>query len=408
MKWIVAASIGMWTSAAADPITFRDAVDRAIAHNSDARVAADEIARAAALLQQASAALWPQVSAAVPFTRIEGFRFVAGHEDQAPNSVMPAIDVTAPILDLRLRANRMRAADQLDVSAKTAASVKRDVALAAARAYFAALTARQLVTVAEIARDTDRVHVDYAESRRAGGLGTELDVVRARTQVAADETQLASAVTAQIRAEEALGVVVGSGGPLEAIENDPTLERRSSTFELRADLVASRRRAIAAADSERASWTDYAPVVGVTGTGFLTAPQLDPIPRYGYQIVLTLSVQLFDGGYRNGLDRERVALLAEAREQLVANERQAHSEVRVADLALGNVRIAQDAAHRTHELAARALELANLAYHNGAVTNLEVIDAERTANDAAARSTIADDDLREAQLDLLASAGAFP
>ena len=408
MKWLAVALLGVWARASAEPVLFRAAIDRAIAHNSDARIAIDEIARSAALLQQASAALWPQVSAAVPFTRLEGARFVAGHEDAAANSVMPAVDVTLPIFDLRLRANRMRAADQLDVSAKAAASVRRDVALAAARAYFVALTTRQLVAVAVLARDADRAHVDYAVSRRSGGIGTDLDVVRAQTQVAADETQLASAATAELRAEEALGVIAGAGGPLEAAEDAPVLEHRPAAFELRADLVASRRRAIAAAESRRAGWTDYSPVIGVSGTGFLTAPQLDPIPRLGYQLVLTLSVQLFDGGYRNGVDHERLALLAEAREQLYANERQAHSEARVADRALVYVRESNAAAHRTRELAVRALELANLAYHNGAVTNIEVIDAERIANDSAVRATIADDDLREAQLDLLAASGAFP
>jgi outer membrane protein TolC len=42
------------------------------------------------------------------------------------------------------------------------------------------------------------------------------------------------------------------------------------------------------------------------------------------------------------------------------------------------------------------------------VTNLEVIDAERRARDAALAAVIAEDAVRQNRLDLLAAAGRFP
>jgi outer membrane protein TolC len=59
-------------------------------------------------------------------------------------------------------------------------------------------------------------------------------------------------------------------------------------------------------------------------------------------------------------------------------------------------------------LAHEALDLASQAYRAGATSNLEVIDAERRARDADTAAVIADDNARQARLDLLAAAGQFP
>jgi outer membrane protein TolC len=67
-----------------------------------------------------------------------------------------------------------------------------------------------------------------------------------------------------------------------------------------------------------------------------------------------------------------------------------------------------DAARLGAESATKALELATLAYRAGATSNLDVIDAERRARDAATTAVIAEDAVRQANLDLLSAAGRFP
>ena len=59
-------------------------------------------------------------------------------------------------------------------------------------------------------------------------------------------------------------------------------------------------------------------------------------------------------------------------------------------------------------LARRAMELATMAYKAGATTNLEVIDAARSARDADTASAQAEDLSRQARLDLLVASGRFP
>ena len=59
-------------------------------------------------------------------------------------------------------------------------------------------------------------------------------------------------------------------------------------------------------------------------------------------------------------------------------------------------------------MATVAVELSTLAYRAGATTNLEVVDAERRARDAAIVATQAEDTARQAHLDLLIAGGQFP
>jgi outer membrane protein TolC len=121
-----------------------------------------------------------------------------------------------------------------------------------------------------------------------------------------------------------------------------------------------------------------------------------------------LTLPIFDGGLRNGIGRERDAVLAEARSNLEAGLRQAQSEIRVNFEAMVRADLALTSARDAARLARRAMELATMAYKAGATTNLEVIDAARSARDADTASAQAEDLSRQARLDLLVASGRFP
>jgi outer membrane protein TolC len=396
--------------AGADPprVSFDDAIRLAIAHNPTRRIAQLDIERTCALLVQASAALLPQVGAGATYTRLEGNRYVAMRRATAANSVMADATLDAPIVDLGAYAQRRRAEDQVEVSAAEAASIARDVAIATARAYFAAFVAARMVELAEHARDTARAHVDYTLERARGGVGNDLDVTRAQTELATDESQLASATTARVRAEAALAVITGSEGALAAGDEPHLEEREGRGVDARADVIAARTQREAADESKHLDWMLWAPTLRLGGDGFYAAPQIDPIPRFGYQLVVALQLPLYDGGLRRGIHDQHRAELAEARERETGTDRQARSDVATAEQAIGNARTARDAAHHAAELAARTLALATEGYRAGTSSELDVIDAERSARDAATQAVIADDDYRQAELDLLAATGAFP
>jgi outer membrane protein TolC len=131
-------------------------------------------------------------------------------------------------------------------------------------------------------------------------------------------------------------------------------------------------------------------------------------PLTGWQAQLLLTIPLYDGGLRYGLAAEREALSNEARTQYEALVRQARSDVRVAFESVKRAEAALVAATHAAQLAKSALDLATVAYQAGATTNLEVIDAERRARDAETAAAVAEDNARQARVDLLAASGRFP
>jgi outer membrane protein TolC len=60
------------------------------------------------------------------------------------------------------------------------------------------------------------------------------------------------------------------------------------------------------------------------------------------------------------------------------------------------------------EQANEVVRITDVAFREGATTNIEVIDAQRRARDAETTAAIAEDALRRARLELLVAAGRFP
>jgi outer membrane protein TolC len=58
--------------------------------------------------------------------------------------------------------------------------------------------------------------------------------------------------------------------------------------------------------------------------------------------------------------------------------------------------------------AGEVVNIVNVSFRAGGATNIEVIDAERTARDTDTAVAVAEDALRRAQLDLLIALGQFP
>ncbi|MGH9347524.1 MAG: TolC family protein, partial [Vicinamibacterales bacterium] len=69
---------------------------------------------------------------------------------------------------------------------------------------------------------------------------------------------------------------------------------------------------------------------------------------------------------------------------------------------------ALDRARSAAEQALEVMRITDVAFREGATTNIEVIDAQREARDAETAAAIAEDALRRARLDLLVATGLFP
>jgi outer membrane protein TolC len=331
----------------------------------------------------------------------------------AQNELSANLTLTVPLVMARQWLTTAEANVREEAAGASAAEVRRMVAYATAQAYLTVYSQKFVIAVDENARDNAMKHADYTRQRFAGGVGNRLDEVRAVQEVATDNALLQQAYSSLTSAEEALGVLVGVEGPLDtepraALPDPPTLAQGLAGAANRTDVVALDVKRRAADKTVHDDWSDYMPFLVGVAQPFYENPATPTIPTTGYNLELLLTVPFYDGGLRYGQHKERAALLDEAKVAYEGGLRQARSDVRAAFEAMRRADDAYASSNDAAKLAAQALELANAAYHAGAVTNIEVIDAERQARDAATQAEIAADAARQARLTMLTASGRFP
>jgi outer membrane protein TolC len=187
----------------------------------------------------------------------------------------------------------------------------------------------------------------------------------------------------------------------------PQAETPDQAAARRPDVRAQQARREATAHLRRDDWAYYAPTLLAQAEAFRqTATPLQP--GSGWQATIVLSIPLFDGGARYGVERERRASDVEAQANLEALLRQVSVEVRAALEVVHDADEGLTASRAAAVAANTAAALADKSYRAGASTNIEVVDAERQARDAASQVALAEDAARQARLDLLLATGAFP
>jgi outer membrane protein TolC len=217
------------------------------------------------------------------------------------------------------------------------------------------------------------------------------------------------------RAQEALGVLMAVNGPVDASQ-DPTFEIppaaaidddaawMTARTDLRLSLATQRAFERVWHDSKK----DYFP----TATASFGPQALTPAGAFtssrSWRFALSFTAPIFDAGQRRGTSKVREAAARASAFGLASLQNQARSEVRLArETVLSNER-ALTSLRLAAQQAGEVLSITNTAFEAGATTNLEVIDAQRSARDAESAAAIAEDALRRARLDLLTALGRFP
>jgi outer membrane protein TolC len=155
------------------------------------------------------------------------------------------------------------------------------------------------------------------------------------------------------------------------------------------------------------TWKSWLP----TGTASFTPQYVTPKgffePAKTWRAVFQLQIPIYDGTL-GATRRIRIADRETAQLRLDALKVEARSELRFAQEAVTrNEKIV--AASREAALGAgEALRITEVAYKAGATTNIEVVQAQQTARNAEIQSALAEDQLRQARLDLLLALGQFP
>jgi outer membrane protein TolC len=394
-----------------EKISLTDAVRRALVRNPTAVIAQQEIKRAEALTIESRAGSMPSLTANGTLLRLDSDRVIPGRTVAPKDQQSANLVLSMPLIAPQRWMQWSQSSANQETAKASGEDVRRSLAIAVARAYLGVVAQKRQVEINSRSVATDRIHFDFTHTRFSGGVGNRVDEVRAAQQLAFDQALLAASYTGLARAREALGVLLGEDKPVDVLD-EISLPDGSTDFEdaavRRQDVRAAKQRAVVAEKVKKDSWSDYMPLLTGQFQPFLQHPSTLTQPETGWQATLVLTIPLVEGGLRVGQLREREAILAEARAQYDGLLRQTRADLRVAaeetrrsDEAMRSARVAAELAHQ-------ALDLANLAYKTGATTNIEVIDAERRARDADTAGVIAEDNVRQARLNLLVAAGQFP
>ncbi len=394
-------------------IGFDQAIARAIERNPTVAQAATAIARADVLLQQARYALMPIAVMRVSNVTLDDARGFSEGITQPQNQFFFAPNVIVPLLAQRQRSAVGQARDQIEVATRSTAEVRQRVAVAAAQAYLGVIAARRQREVDERSLEAARAHLEHARRRLEGGVGSRLNEVRAAQAVAAAEARTEGARLGLRRAQEALGVLLAEDGPVDA-DAEPSFDIPGSVDEAewsaaRPDLQFEAAVRRAADRVIRDSWKDWMPAATASFDPLLLTPAGLFQPARTWRLTLSVTQPLFQGGQRKSLEA-RLAEVAVSQSKLTESllRIQARSEIRMAQESVASLARAQVNARQAAEHANEVLRITMTAFEVGATTNIEVIDAQRSARDAETVATLAEDAVRRARLDLLVGLGRFP
>jgi outer membrane protein TolC len=158
----------------------------------------------------------------------------------------------------------------------------------------------------------------------------------------------------------------------------------------------------------RDSWRDNVPTAAVSFDPLFLTPSGLFQPSRTWRLSISMTHALFEGGQRRANARLREVSRDQANLAFVGLQIQARSEVRLSQEAVQALERALTSARESAVHANEVVKITTAAFEVGATTNLEVIDAQRSARDAETRRALAEDAVQRVKLDLLVALGRFP
>ena len=251
---------------------------------------------------------------------------------------------------------------------------------------------RSLDTERTFLRDTLQAYrntLRLTEVRFKEGDVAELDVARVRTEVAATESEALALDRRRAELEHALAVLVGevasnfAVAPTEWSTALPVIPAGvpSTVLERRPDVAAAQSSMQAAQARVGVAKAAWFPTFSLTGNAGYAAPEIKDLFKVSSQawgVGALLSLPIFDGGRRQaGVQNANAELdiaLANYREQILV----AFKDVEDQLSALRLLAEQSEAQSRSVASATRATVLSDSRYRNGFVSQLELLDAQRS------------------------------
>jgi outer membrane protein TolC len=395
-----------------EPVTFEEAVRRAVERNPTVGQAAQAILRAQALLDQSRSVFRPTVTGTAGTTVLDDARGFDGNITQPRTQTSFGGVASFPILAASRWAAARQASDQVGIARISAEETRRQVALLAAETYLAVISSQHQRQIAARNLDTARALEDYARARLDAGQGSRLNHVRSSPERAAAEGLLQGAELAVRQAQEALGVAIYADGPADAsgeprLEPDMVPAEEGQWLDERPDVRLFTAQVAAADRVVSDTWKSWLPTATAAFSPQYVTPSGFFEPASTWRAFVQLQVPIYDGTL-GATRRLRIADRDTAQLRLDAVKSQARAEVRLGRESVARNEQIVASSREAAESAREALRITEIAYKAGATTNIEVVQAQQTARNAEVLAALAEDRLRQARLDLLVARGRFP
>lgn len=391
-RWTTAAPAeaqprGQWWKAFADPV-LDDLVARADRANNGIRIAAARLAQARAFVRATDADRAVQAGVNADASRLRGI---------VANTAGPARSIyrgnASLSYEVDLSGRLARATDAASLDAEASAGLLQSTRLLVqsevAQSYLALRALDVERALVRSTLETYRETLALTERRYRAGDAAELDVSRAQAEVASTESEAIALDRQRAALEHALAVLVGeAASSFDVAVRDWTTALPvipagvpGTVLSRRPDVAAAQSAMLAAQARIGVAQAAWFPSVALTGSGGYASTELGDLftwPARAWGISALLALPLLDGGRREaGVQNARAGLdaaLASYREQVLTAFKDVEDQLSALE------RLAQqaDAQSRAVAAASRATTLSNIRYRNGLVSQLELLDAQRS------------------------------
>ncbi len=406
----------------AEPWTLERALEQALAHNPNARLARHRITVAQAGLEQANAAFWPRVQFQSSYTRTDNpmmvFGSILNQRAYSPSlnfNDVPDVDdmntkglITMPLYaGGRSKAGREAAKANTEAARQDEQAVRNELGFEVARAFHTVLKTHAFIRAAEAAVNSFQTNAAIANTRFKAGTLLKTDVLDLEVRLSQAREDLVRAHNANALAIRTLRNLLGiEEGDFEIAGSAPSATAPDSgDFSGRAELAAARDREHAAEEQVRGAKAGYLPRVSAFGSLDYDYGWKYENGGGSYTAGGLLQWDIWDGNLTRAKVREARANLAAAQEE--------ERRVRLAlDLEVEQARLALKAANErlavTEQVVSQALESASLThirFLEGAALSTQLIDAETALVSARVRRAEAEADQRIALASLRKAVG---
>jgi NodT family efflux transporter outer membrane factor (OMF) lipoprotein len=377
------------------------AVAEVLKKNNDLKAAAARMDQAAAVARIAGADLYPSLNQSFSASRQKrvfvGFPF-GGLDNGIPSSTTNLFGVSLDVsweLDFWGRIRAMKSAATADFQASRADLIGFQISLAGqtAKAWFAAVEAKQQVRLSEETVKNYQTTNEQVMSRYKRGLRPSLDVRFSETNVATAKAILLQRKDLLQRTMRQLEILLGRypSARLTLSENLPNISDPipaglpADIISRRPDLIAAEKRLAAANARLTESRQALYPRISLTGSVGTTSNEISDLLNGDFSVwnlVGNLLTPIFQGGRLRAGVKLAKAREIEALAFYVQNVLTAYYEVETALTAEKNLEEREQALRVSAEQALAARRLAEDRYARGLAGLIEVLEAQRRAFDS--------------------------